>query len=126
MKRFCKNAPEKNGTHWASGWLALAKEKKWLTTDPDLDAAITRLELCKIAAKAKNILTQPEKNPFTDTENMNVLALYNAGVISGMTATTFEPNGLLTRAQISKIIYTLRDAEDVKEETQAKTKDEGD
>ena len=118
--------PAKTGAHWASGYLTLAKDKKWLTKDVDLDAVITRLELCKIAAKAKNLLSQPEKNPFKDTENMNVLALYKAGVINGMTATTFAPNGLLTRAQISKIIFLLRDAEDAKEETQAMPKDKGD
>ena len=99
--------PQKAGTHWASGYLTLAKEKKWLSKDVDLDAAITRLELCKIAAKAKTILTQPEKNPFKDTMDKDVLALNKVGVINGMSDTKFEPNGLLTRAQIAKIIWTL-------------------
>ena len=99
---------EKETKHWASGWLHLAKAKKWLDGDVDLDGKITRLELCRIAAKAKGLTEQPEKNPFTDTDDKDVLALYQAGVISGMTATEFEPNGLLTRAQISKIISALR------------------
>ena len=79
-----------------------------MTGKVDLDGKITRLRLCMIAAKAKNLTEQPATNPFTDTNNTNVLALNKAGVINGMTATTFEPEGLLTRAQISKIIWTLR------------------
>ena len=100
--------PQKSAAHWASGWMTLAKSKLWLTEDVNPDAAITRLALCRIAAKAKGLTDQPKKNPFTDTEDAAVLALNKAGVISGMTAKTFEPDGLLTRAQIAKIIWTLR------------------
>ena len=100
--------PAKSGTHWASGYLTLAKSKGWLTEDVNPDGAITRLQLCRIAAKAKKLTAQPEKNPFTDTADRDVLALSKAGVISGMTATEFKPEGLLTRAQIAKIIWTLR------------------
>ncbi|MBR2897820.1 MAG: S-layer homology domain-containing protein [Oscillospiraceae bacterium] len=100
--------PAKSGKHWASGYLALAKSKGWLTADVDPDAAITRLELCRIAAKAKNLTAQPASNPFADTADKDVLALHHAGVINGMTATEFAPEGLLTRAQIAKIICALR------------------
>ncbi|MBR2366426.1 MAG: S-layer homology domain-containing protein, partial [Oscillospiraceae bacterium] len=100
--------PAKAGEHWASGYLALAKSKGWLTADVDLDASITRLELCRIAAKAKNLTAQPASNPFADTADKDVLALHHAGVINGMTATEFAPEGLLTRAQIAKIICALR------------------
>ena len=96
------------GKHWASGYIALAKERQWIEKDVDPDAAVTRLEFCKIAAKAKGQTAQPSNNPFTDTKDKNVLALYAAGIISGMTETTFRPNELLTRAQIAKIIWTLR------------------
>ena len=95
------------GTHWASGYMALAKEKGWLTKDVDLNANITRKEFCQVAAKAKGLTEQPSYNPFTDTASREVMALYNAGVINGMTESTFEPDSLLTRAQISKIIALL-------------------
>ena len=62
---------------------------------------------CRIASKAKSLTAQPKANPFTDTDDKAVLALHEAGVIDGMTATTFEPEGLLTRAQIAKIILRL-------------------
>ena len=95
------------GDHWASGYLKLAKDKKWLTKDVDLNANITRLDFCKVAAKAKKLTEMPEVNPFTDTASLEVMALYHAGVINGMTETTFAPQQLLTRAQISKIIALL-------------------
>ena len=37
------------------------------------------------------------------------MALVDAKVIDGMTENTFEPDGLLTRAQIAKIIYLLNE-----------------
>ena len=99
--------PAKSGSHWASGYMTLAKEKKWLDKDVELDANITRVQFCQIAAKAAQVNDQPDKNPFTDTKDKDVLALYKAEVISGMTETTFEPDSLLTRAQISKIIWAM-------------------
>lgn len=97
--------------HWAGGYLALAQKEGWMTGSVDLNNNITRIAFCRIAAKAKGLTAQPANNPFKDTANTAVLALYNAGVINGMTEDTFQPNGLLTRAQISKIIYLLRDAQ---------------
>ena len=87
----------------------VCKGKGWLTEDVNLDGSITRLTFCQIAAKAKSLTEQPENNPFEDTDDTAVLALNKAGVINGMTATTFEPTGILTRAQIAKIIWILRD-----------------
>ena len=97
-----------DGGHWASGYLKFAQSKGWIADNVDLNGNVTRLAFCRIAAKAKNLTDHPDKNPFTDTFDADVLALYKAGVINGMTETTFEPDGLLTRAQISKIIHTLR------------------
>lgn len=97
----------KTSTHWASGYLAYARDKMWVTTPVNLEAKITRLEFCRIAAKAKFITEQPAENPFKDCEDVSVLALVKAGVISGMTKNTFAPDGQLTRAQIAKIIALL-------------------
>jgi len=101
------------GSHWASGYLTLANAAHWvdgaaLKAYGDLDSAISRLAFCQIAAKAAGLSEQPASNPFTDTADRAVLALNKAGVISGMTASTFDPNGKLTRSQISKIISLLR------------------
>lgn len=98
----------KTGSHWASGYLTLAQDKKWVTATVNLDAKITRLEFCQIAAKAKNLTEQPSENPFRDCTDTSVLALVKAGVISGMTKSTFAPDGFLSRAQIAKIIWYLQ------------------
>ena len=97
------------GSHWASGYLAFAKNQKWLDTDVDLNGAISRLQFCQIAAKAKGLTEQPASNPFKDCADKDVLALVNAGIINGMSADTFAPDDTLTRAQISKIIWCMTD-----------------
>ena len=94
--------------HWASGYLTFARDSGWLKGSIDLDGGVSRLEFCRLAAKAKNLTAQDVANPFTDTEDASVLALVGAGVINGMTPTTFAPDEPLTRAQISKIICALR------------------
>ena len=104
---LAEKEPAKSGEHWASGYLTLAKELKWLEGDVDLDKPITRLALCQIAAKAQYLTDQPSKNPFTDTKDKGVLSLVEFKIINGMTETTFEPDGLLTRAQIAKIIWSM-------------------
>ncbi len=95
------------GEHWASGYLSRAQKLGWLTTLQDPDAPISRLEFCQVAAKAQNLTELPEENPFTDTADSSVLALVKVGVISGTSATTFDPNGTLTRGQIAKIATLL-------------------
>ena len=102
-----QKAATKSGEHWANGYLKIAKDKKWLEGDVDLDAPISRVAFCRIASKAKGITSQPKTNPFTDTDDAAVLALNKAGIINGMTEKTFEPETILTRAQIAKIILRL-------------------
>jgi len=98
-------------SHWASGFLDYAKFRQWVgpkeINDAQLDDKITRLRFCQLAAGVKMIVAQPEANPFTDTDDVMVLALYNAGIIGGTSATEFSPDQYLTRAQIAKIIYLL-------------------
>lgn len=94
-------------THWASGYLSYAQKLGWISTLPDPDASISRLEFCQVAAKAKNLTDQPAVNPFGDTADPSVLALVQAEVINGTSATTFDPNGTLTRGQIAKIVTLL-------------------
>ena len=94
-------------THWASGYLSHALKLGWISALPDPDAGITRLEFCQVAAKAQQLTAQPASNPFTDVTDPSVLALVQAGVISGTSPTTFDPNGTLTRGQIAKIVTLL-------------------
>jgi len=103
-----KDAGNAASGHWATNYLNEAVTAGWTAVGADkLDAPITREAFCEIAAKAKNLTEQPAENKFTDTQNTSVLALVKAGVINGMSETTFAPANVLTRAQISKIISLL-------------------
>lgn len=95
---------EPTDAHWASGYMNYALSTGWLYNEANLDSKITRQQFCQIAAAAAGIVDQPAANPFKDTTDGAVLALYNAGIINGMSADTFSPDSSLTRAQISKII----------------------
>ena len=97
-----------NNAHWAGGYLTLAKEEGWMTGDVDLNSSISRLRFCQITAKSQNLTRQSASNPFKDTADPDVLALVNAGVINGMSANMFVPDGHLTRAQIAKIIWCIK------------------
>ena len=41
--------------HWASNYLSAAQSKGWITGSVNLDAGISRLSFCQIAAKAKGL-----------------------------------------------------------------------
>jgi len=104
-----KDAGNAASGHWAMNYLNEAVAAGWTDADAaKLDAPITREVFCQIAAKAKNYTEQPASNPFKDTSDPGVLAMVQAGVISGMSADTFAPNGVLTRAQIAKIIWCMK------------------
>lgn len=56
------------------------------------------------------------QNPFTDVNNKTdwfagaVEAVYQRGVMNGMTATTFEPDTAVSRAMVAAILYRLADS----------------
>lgn len=56
------------------------------------------------------------QNPFTDVNNKTdwfagaVEAVYQGGVMNGMTATTFEPATAVSRAMVAAILYRLADS----------------
>jgi len=93
--------------HWASGYLSKANSDGLCSYYGSLDAAISRLELCRIAAKALKAEASAEPSPFSDTSDGTVLALYQLGVINGMGDGTFGAGGTVTRAQISKMIWRI-------------------
>lgn len=44
-------------------------------------------------------------NIFTDSQDIAVLKAYQAGIVNGIDATTFSPDALITREQISTMLY---------------------
>lgn len=73
-------------SHWASGYLAYAEEKEFVTPGAitDLDAPISRDEIADLCAAALEA-SKPAgmASPFADTERESVLALYNLGILEG-------------------------------------------
>ena len=100
-------AADATGADWSKNAIAKAAELGLVAADLDGTKAISRLEFCQVAAKLNKLAESKTESKFTDCADGYVMALVDAKVIDGMTATTFEPDASLTRAQIAKIIYQL-------------------
>lgn len=98
-------------THWASGYMDTAMTGGLIDKGTNPDANISRLEFCRVAAKLLKMETKLTSSPFTDTDDPAVLALYELEIINGMGDDLFAPDGTLTRAQISKIIWLMMQLE---------------
>ncbi|MGM9573560.1 MAG: 5'-nucleotidase C-terminal domain-containing protein [Hominicoprocola sp.] len=97
------------GAEWAKNTMVKAVELALVDADADGNEAITRLAFCQVAAKLNKMAESKTDSKFIDCADGYVMALVDAKVIDGMTENTFEPDGLLTRAQIAKIIYLLNE-----------------
>lgn len=106
-----EKAPVEGGD-WASGYVAYAKEADLVEGDVDINAVITRVEVCQVLAKALKLEASTEESIFPDTEDGYVMALVALKVIDGNPDGTFDPDGALTRAAVCKILATV--PEDVK------------
>lgn len=100
-------AADATGADWSKNAIAKAAELGLVAADLDGAKAISRLEFCQVAAKLNKLAESKTESKFTDCTDGYVMALVDAKVIDGMTATTFEPDASLTRAQIAKIIDQL-------------------
>ena len=100
-------AADATGADWSKNVIAKAAELGLVAADLDGAKAISRLEFCQVAAKLNKLAESKTESKFTDCTDGYVMALVDAKVIDGMTATTFEPDASLTRAQIAKILYQL-------------------
>lgn len=101
------------GAHWASGYAALAYEGGFLPDEllSDPEQPIRRAEVAQLAAKAIGFGQSFSDSPFADTDDGYVTALAEIGVLTGMTEhdeTVFHPDGTLTRAEVSTIVWRLR------------------
>ena len=99
---------DRTGAHWASGYITKAAADGLISADVNPDEYISRLVFCQIAAKAAKLTASGAESPFSDTDDAGVLALYEAGIIGGIGNGQFAPDNDLTRAEISKIIWKLR------------------
>lgn len=100
--------------HWASGYQSLAVQEGILDVGDvtDLNAPANRQTIAKIVANALGVLSGPDTTIFSDTDNGYVVALYQAGVISGSVDASgkrmFYPLRNINRAEISKIVWMVQ------------------
>ncbi len=101
--------------HWASGYVEKAVSLGLYTSaeakDLNLDSAITRQEVARLAARAMKLQNSTISSPFSDTSDGAILALYQAGIIEGSFTSTglryFYPSNSITRAEVSAIIWRI-------------------
>jgi len=72
----------------------------------DYTLPVTRAEFAGVVVRAYEILSgetvqQVSDNPFTDTRDTDALKAYGAGLMVGVSATSFSPDSLITREQAS-------------------------
>ncbi len=77
--------------------------------EADLTKPITRAEFAAVSVKVFEALTftkatPASPNPFTDTNDPEVLKALGVGITNGMSATTFEPDRLLNREQAATML----------------------
>ncbi len=98
---------------WATGELTKA-DNEGLIPDilkgADLTKPITREEFCELALllyeKSTGKSPAPASpNPFTDTENPQVLKAFALGITTGTSATTFSPQVLINREQCAAMLF---------------------
>jgi hypothetical protein len=103
-----------NTSGWAQDQNVAEKASEYGLIPDSLKSAdwtkpITRAEFAAVAVKLYENLTGKaatpvSPNPFTDTNDAEVLKAYNIGVVNGMSATTFAPNDRLTREQMAAML----------------------
>ncbi|MDO4552038.1 MAG: S-layer homology domain-containing protein [Bacillota bacterium] len=101
-----------NASDWAQDELQQADELGLIPDvlqGADLTQDITRAEFAAVAVKVYEALSGTAaipivNNPFTDTNDVEVLKAYNIGAVNGMSATTFAPNDLLNREQAAAML----------------------
>ena len=101
--------PEPVASHWARGYMNMALDNGILIRGEitDLDVPISRETIAKVAARALGIMRVNSDEPFTDTTNQHVLALYDYGIIEGYSDNQFKPNKSLNRAEITAIVWRI-------------------
>ncbi len=106
------NAPDFEASDWAQAELARADELGLIPEvldGADLTADITRAEFAAVAVKVYEALANGEAipaviNPFTDTNDVEILKAYNIGAVNGTSATTYSPDDLLNREQAAAML----------------------
>ena len=76
----------------------------------DLNGAIKRIDIARLAAKAIGYGQSAATTPFADTKDGYVTALYEIGILTGMEENgtfVFKPDSSITRAEVAAIVWRL-------------------
>lgn len=100
-----------NAGEWAKPSMEFAYNEG-LLTEAELQKAkspMSRKEFCKMVIRFLNVVTEKEwkviqESPFTDCDDKDVIAAYEAGIIGGTEPGIFDPDSTLTREQMAIMI----------------------
>lgn len=106
-------AQEAIDDHWASGYLAKAEADALVAVGyvTDLQKSITRQEYAEVASKAMGLKDVDIDTPFADTDDQEILNLYNAGIVGGSFDAEgnrlYKPADMITRAEMCTVIWRI-------------------
>ena len=112
FSQFGETAAWENASEWATAELTEADRLGLIPAslrEADLTQPITRAEFAAVSVNVYEALTGVHTdydmtNPFTDTNDPDVLKAYAVGVTNGTSDTTFSPNVLLNREQAATVL----------------------
>lgn len=111
----------KLGDHWADGYQKLVLEHGFLEESDfsaGLNAPASRSLIAKLTSNALGLRRNDSASPFADTNDDFIVAMYQAKIIEGSIDSStgkrmFHPSSPINRAEISKIVWTLRQTTNV-------------
>ncbi len=112
FSQFGTTAAWSNASGWAEAELQEAANLGLIPeclNDADMTKPITRAEFAAVSVKVYEALSGQKAaaaavNPFTDTNDTEVLKAYEVGITTGTSATTFHPDKLLNREQAATML----------------------
>lgn len=102
-----------NASDWATTYLSLAEAEGLIPEmlkGADMTKPITREEFCELAVllyeKVTGTTASPiAVNPFSDTQNPQILKSFALKIAAGTSATTFSPKTLINREQCAVMLF---------------------
>lgn len=118
---FTSTAMAADLSGWALGEYQSANESglvSYNVVSKNLKANITREELCELVMNLYRKLTHeemyiPQQNPFYDTNNVAVAQAYCYGIVNGTGDGSFDPERLVTRQEMAKMLVSTLAASEV-------------
>ena len=101
-----------SGEHYAAGYVRYAEEKGFLRPGEvkDLYQDISRLFVCRLAAKALGLEPSEKPSPYPDVDDPYITAFQEKGLIVGVMENgrmLFKPDARMTRAQAAVIVWQV-------------------